>query len=315
MACSCAMVRPKRTSSDLLRVRANEQLWADGTDNISFIANMFAQLSLPYRDPGSDLPVWTRRNGDLTLRLQPGYTFDDKQNDVCVGYPSGVMPRLLLNWMSTEAVRTKSPDLELGTSLTEFMRKLNLKPTGGKNGSITKLRSQAERLFRASLSVHLDSSDRQQGANLSVASAWDLGWSVRSGNPWQGTLLPSVVRLTDDFYKRVVENPVPVNMDALIALRGSALRLDIYAWLTYRMSYLSKVTLIPWDSLRQQFGSRLADDRSGNAQFRRDFVNNLKQVLVIYDDARVDPVASGLRLYPSPTHVPFKGLPKRLPRQ
>jgi hypothetical protein len=192
------------------------------------------------------------------------------------------------------------------------MRKLNLKPTGGKNGSITKLRSQAERLFRASLSVHLDSNDRQQGANLSVASAWDLGWSVRSENPWQGSLLPSLVRLTDDFYKRVVENPVPVNMDALIALRGSALRLDIYAWLTYRMSYLQKPTVIPWESLRAQFGSRLADDRSGRAQFRRDFVNNLKQVLVIYVDARVEAVDSGLKLYPSPTHVPLKGLPKRI---
>lgn len=301
------MPKPKSTPGDL--VKAAEEIWHNDNPNISYMASLFVQCSLPYRDP-KDVPVWTRRNGDVTLMVQPGWTTDPETGTVTsIGYPSGVMPRLLLNWMSTEAVRTRSAELELGSSLTSFMTKLNLKATGGKNGSITKLRQQMERLFRARLSVHIDAPNRQTGADLSIASAWDLRWPARSKFPDHPTLFePSLVRLSPDFFQRVIDSPVPVNMDALIALRGSALRLDIYSWLTYRMSYLPRATTVPWALLREQFGSTLADDRSGRAQFKRDFVRNLEKVLVVYREARVEVLDTGLRLRPSPTHVPFRGL-------
>lgn len=301
------MPRPKTTHGDL--VKAADEIWHDDDPNISYMASLFVQCSLPYRDPG-EVPVWTRRNGNLTLMVQPGWTTDPTSNTaVSIGYPSGVMPRLLLNWMSTEAVRTRSAELELGSSLNSFMQKLNLKATGGRNGSITKLRQQMERLFRARLSVHVDAPDRQTGADLSIASAWDLRWPARSQNPDQQSLLaPSLVRLSPDFFQRVIDSPVPVNMDALIALRGSALRLDIYSWLTYRMSYLPRATTVPWKMLREQFGSRLADDRSGRAQFKRDFTRNLEKVLVVYREARVEVLDTGVRLRPSAPHVPFRGL-------
>jgi hypothetical protein len=56
---------------------------------------------------------------------------------------------LLRLWrLSTEAVRTQSPNLVLGESLSAFMRSLGLQPTGGKQGTIARLRKQMERLFR-----------------------------------------------------------------------------------------------------------------------------------------------------------------------
>ena len=36
--------------------------------------------------------------------------------------PFGNLPRLLMAWVSTEAVRTQSGELVLGRSLSEFMR-------------------------------------------------------------------------------------------------------------------------------------------------------------------------------------------------
>ena len=38
--------------------------------------------------------------------------------------PFGNLPRLLMAWLSTEAVRTQSRELVLGESLAEFMRTL-----------------------------------------------------------------------------------------------------------------------------------------------------------------------------------------------
>lgn len=301
------MPRPRRTNSDLIKaaneIRAKQQ-------NIGFMAGLFVQVCLPYRDPG-DVPVWTRRNGNLTLRVQPGWTFDEHGRDVPIGYPSGVMPRLLINWMSTEAVRTKSPDLELGDSMRSFMAKLNLKPTGGKNGSISRLRTQMERLFRARLSLHQDTADSQLGADLSIASFWNLQWPSRStkDHPDQQSLLPSVVRLSPDFFQAVVDSPVPVDMDALIALRGSAFRLDLYVWLTYRMSYLSQPTIVTWKQISEQFGYRVKwENRMSVRQFKSDVLKHLDKVLIVYNEARVEAVDAGLKLRPSPPHVPLRGL-------
>ena len=40
--------------------------------------------------------------------------------------PYGNLPRLLMAWVSTEAVRTQSRELVMGRSLSEFMRTLGV---------------------------------------------------------------------------------------------------------------------------------------------------------------------------------------------
>jgi Plasmid encoded RepA protein len=119
--------------------------------------------------------------------------------------------------------------------------------------------------------------------------------------------MPSVVRLSAEFFEEVTQHPVPLDFGALRALRGSSLRLDIYAWLTYRMSYLQRPTTVPWESLRAQFGSDLADTKQGRAQFRRDFERHLREVVLVYREANVETVPTGVLLRPSLTHVPLKG--------
>lgn len=295
------MPRPKR--SDLALLRAAAGLWDaedDADQDIGYLARLFTQTSLPYRDPG-DVPAWGRRNGDLVLTVQPGLTEVNGEFKP-IGYPYGTVPRLLLTWLSTEAVRTKSPELVLGASLSDFMRQLGLTPTGGKTGTITRLAKQMERLFQASLSVRWEGDpNRRTGARLNVASTYDLWWAERE--PAQASVLPSTVRLSGEFFDEVTKHPVPLDLGALRALRGSALRLDIYAWLTYRMSYLRRRTEVPWDKLRAQFGSQLADTKQGRAQFRRDFEKNLREVVLVYRAANVEISPGGLVLLPSRTHV------------
>ena len=58
--------------------------------------------------------------------------------------PFGNIPRLLLAWVTTEAVRTQSRELILGSSLSEFMGKLGMDSVGGAR---TRLRNQMRRLF------------------------------------------------------------------------------------------------------------------------------------------------------------------------
>lgn len=300
------MARSKRDALDFVRVAA--ALWDADAPDVGYLARLFTQTSLPYRDPG-DAPAWGRRNGNLVLVVQPGMTIDQAGQPRSIGYPFGTVPRLLLTWLSTEAVRTQSRELYLGASLAEFMRQLDMTPTGGRGGTITRLRKQMERLFQATLSVRWEGDNaREVGGRLNVASSYDLWWAPTA--PDQLALMPSTVCLSSEFFDEVTQHPVPLNLAALRALRGSALRLDIYAWLTYRMSYLRRRTEVPWGALRMQFGSNLADTKQGRAQFRRDFDRHLREVLVVYRDANVEISPGGVVLLPSRTHVPLTSTPR-----
>lgn len=299
-------LRPRQL--ELLKAAA--ELWdQDEPEGLNYLARLWCQTSLPYRDPG-DVPAWGRRNGDLSLVVQPGVGMTTAGEARSIGFPYGTVPRLLLTWLSTEAVRTQSPTLVLGDSLSAFMRSLGMTPSGGKNGTITRLKKQMERLFLATLTVRWQGDgSRQSGGRLNVASSYDLWWSEK--NPDEPTLMPSVVNLSREFFDEVTQHPVPLDLGVLRALRGSALRLDIYAFLCHRMSYLRRPTTIPWEALRGQFGSTLGKDKNGRARFKQEFERNLREVLLLYRSAQVEPTRAGLVLRPSPTSVPVRAIGRR----
>ena len=72
---------------------------------VGYQARLWAQVSLPYRDPGA-ISKWVRTNGSLRLVVRPG-EITQKDGSIHDGYPYGVVPRLLLTWMATEAVRLR----------------------------------------------------------------------------------------------------------------------------------------------------------------------------------------------------------------
>ena len=89
------------------------------------------------------------------------------------------------------------------------------------------------------------------------------------------------------------------------ARERSPMALDIYSWLTYRMSYLRKDQLIPWELLQLQFGS----DYKRTRKFKENFLERLKLVRQVYRDVKVSVDPLGLVLSPSPSHIPYKLLP------
>ena len=84
-------------------------------------------------------------------RTNGAYKFTMSAMNPKVGLPFGSTPRLLLSWLATEAVTKKSRELVLGESMSEFMRKSDMVPAGGRWGSITRLKSQTTRLFSSAI--------------------------------------------------------------------------------------------------------------------------------------------------------------------
>lgn len=140
------------------------------------------------------------------------------------------------------------------------------------------------------------------GAGYRITKEFRLWWDPKS--PQRAALWRSVVVLSRDFYDEVIQRPVPVDMRALKALKRSPLSLDIYCWLSYRMSYLKKPTTIPWRVLQMQFGADYAVDKRGRYDFKRAFLRHLKAVRLVYPEAKAEEVKGGLRLRPSKPHVP-----------
>ena len=219
-----------------------------------------------------------------------------------MGLPYGTYPRLLLTWLTTEAVRTKTPELVLGPTLSGFMGQLGLLSTGGRWGTISRLRDQMRRLFSSTISCAMVAPTEDMGMRMGVALKYRLWWDPKS--PDQAALWLSTVTLSHDFFREIIERPVPIDMRALQALKRSPMALDIYCWLTYRLSYLKKKTEIPWAALQTQFGAGYPETPQGQWNFKYNFLKHLRSVLTVYPEAKTADSSHGLLLKPSRTHVP-----------
>jgi hypothetical protein len=254
---------------------------------VGFSARVFAQVGLPHK--ATDQHEFVRRNGDFTLSIMSP-----------AGIPYGSIPRLILCHIATEAVRRKSPEIELGDSLSEFLHRLGMVASGGPRGYIGAVRKQAERLFSSAIVATEHASGGVRGSTLTVASHYQLWWGT-ADDPRQRSLWESRVTLSQEFFHQIVSRPVPVDMRALKNLRQSPLELDLYVWLTHRMSYLTSPTKIPWALLQYQFGS----DYGRLDHFRTAAVRALAAVHREYPEADFEVVPGGLLLRTSPTHISF----------
>lgn len=267
---------------------------AKSAGQLGFMARVLAQTTLPHsRVDGSE---FERTNGLFTLSIHAPRR---------VGLPYGMIPRILLTWISTEAVRTNSPELCLGNSMKDFMDKLGLGSHGGVRGDITRLKQQSQSLFSSVITLVQENNQAIHSGfgveNILVARSATLFWD--SKKPEEPSLFQSHLSLTDDFFRLVVDRPIPVDLRVLRSLRRSSLAMDIYIWLVYRIYILRHPMTIPWVSLKNQFGANYNSSR-GLLDFKKEFSRRLKEVLIFYPQAKVEPTQAGLLLKPSPPHIP-----------
>lgn len=283
-----ASLSPQSIDSLINQALAIEDEDAREAGALGFMARAMVQATLPHRKvEGTE---FIRKNGNFSLSLLSPSN---------IGLPYGSVPRLLLAWLTTEAVKTKSRELELGDSMAAFMAELGMSRQGGARGDITRLKDQTRRLFSATVSASYEDADRAIDIGYRLADRSMLWWHPKKAE--QAGLWQSTVTLSEQFFNEVVHRPIPVDMRAIRALKQSPMALDIYATLTYRMSYLRRPTVIPWALLAMQLGSDYARLRD----FKAAFIVELRKVALVYPAAQVDVQEQGLSLKPSLTHIPM----------
>ena len=287
----------------------------------AFMVRQLVLCTLPHTDPG-DVDAWSRRSGSIALGIQPGVDFDTGQK---IGYPYGTIPRLLMFWTTTEVQRTKNRadmttlekrTLQLGSSLDAFMRQIGLNPDNGsgKRSDARRLHNQMDRLFSSRIGWvekhQIGTAEGKERGTMQVSPRFALWWDPKQ--PRQGSLLQSWVLLSEEFYDALVNNPVPVDMRALRALKRSPLALDLYAWACYQSFVIVQKRLpaqfVAWEQLRQQFGADYKDPKN----FKKKAQGAVRKIAALYPGLKIGKAKGGFTIHATRLAVPQKPVQKSL---
>ena len=286
---------PTRQEQRLIRAAVEIGGDAPADQDKAFLARQLVQTTLPHADPG-DVPVWSRKNGNITLTIQQGY----KAGGEAVGHPYGTIPRLLLYWMTTEAIRSKTPRLVLGDSLASFMDELGLDSRrAGPRSDRVRLEQQMRRLFAARISFEANIEQGEAVAEVTeympIARRTVFWWNHR--DPGQRTLWESYVELDAEFFEAITTNPVPIDLRALRAIKRSPLALDLYSLLTYqayRAVKLGRGTFMSWRQLQTALGTSYAD----HADLRKAIKATLVKIEAVYPGLAIGDREGGIEVLP-----------------
>ena len=289
--------KPQTLHHFTLSDQVNQLVEASEADpDLGFMARLMALCSLPRTNPGNR-KEYIRRNGPYTLGMSAG--INNK-------LPYGNLPRLLLAWISTEAVRTQNRELILGRSLSEFMRKLEIlsSDSGGAWGIRTRLRNQMRRLFRCTVSLIYEDERRDASVSSLVAARTEFWWNKRKSD--QSSLWESKIYLGEQFFNEIINHPIPLDMNILKALKRSSLGLDLYMWLTYRTFSLKRPMRLSWPRLYWQLG--VDPSRASNnvtvQRFRKDCLRELKKIKVAWPGLNYATAKGVLIVSPSKPAIP-----------
>jgi hypothetical protein len=285
-------------------LRAHIEIESQDASQVLYQHTVLCQTVMPYRNPGEDARLWHRVQGNAHLEIQAGRALHpEKREFVDIGLPFGPKPRLILYYLNAEALRTRSPLIEVQDSLTAFVRHIGLDPKGR---NMTIIKDQLTRLSAADFRLGYINGNDATTVKASIIKGFRL-WLPKDDR--QRVLWPSTVQFSTEYFEDLMCHAVPLNETAVASLSHSAMALDIYTWLAQRLHRVppGPGQFLPWTAVQEQFGQGYDRIR----KFREVFRTTLKLVTAVYQDARIDLDGRGMTLFHSRPPVPYRLLPVR----
>ncbi len=251
------------------------EVLADEQQQIGISYTGFCLTSLPHKMLPDD-QSWERRGHNVTLLVEPG-TMRRNGQVVKYGVPYGARARMILLYLQTQAVKTRSREVELGRSMREWMERMNV-AVGGE--TIKSLREQAARISACSLKFYWEGEDSESWSRGAIVSA-GLRFKGQDdgGDPWDDRVL-----LDEVFWKALKDHPVPLHEAAVRQLAHRSLALDVYVWLAWRCQHLSGPKFISWPALSSQFNTGGKELK----RFKPLFCDALRAATAAYPGSRVE---------------------------
>jgi hypothetical protein len=162
------------TKGERQAIEAAAAVLADEESRLGITHAGFAKTSLPHKRIIEGL--WKREGNRTTLLVESGRS---RSGDL-VGVPYGSIARLILLYLQTEAVRTNTPEVELGRSMKSWMGRMSL-TTGGKTYQL--VTEQARRISACRLTFF---TERANGAESVITAR---SYRMRSHSPASSTTI------------------------------------------------------------------------------------------------------------------------------
>lgn len=233
---------------------------------------------LPHREIAAG-KVWERQTGYASLLVHPLQGQDGRMR----GVPFGAKARLILIFLMTEAVRTRSRRVELGRSMHAWLKAMGVAVNGTNYRTVA---DQADRIEHCLLSFHLCGRSGHAALRDSI---------IRGSFQSFGDAEDHTVELSEGFYSTIIERPVPLVEGAIRLLANTCMPLDLYLWLAYRLHVLERPAKVSWQSLHTQFGAATRELK----HFKPRFVRDVEIAKAVYPEAMVDLTEAGIVLHPS----------------
>jgi Plasmid encoded RepA protein len=271
--------------NERLCIEAAHAVLSDEKGSIGIAHAGFAMAALPHKKTMDT--VWEREGGPIKLLIESGLDSQKKP----IGVPYGAVARMILLYLQTQAVRTRSREVELGASMNAWLTNMNI-TVGGKTYQI--VREQSRRISRCRLTFFRRTADAELVSNGAFVRDAILPLDPHSSR--QPQLWQERVRLDEGFYQSLIEHPLPLREAAIRQISSRSLALDLYVWLAYRLHVLTGPIKVSWVALKSQFGPEYKELRF----FRRDLIPPLKIALSVYPEAQIKiDEKQGITLYPS----------------
>jgi hypothetical protein len=261
---------------------------ADLEDTPAFVHPGMCLTSLPIRSLKDPAAMWRVQNGEVArLTVKP------ERDDDCVyhGVPSGSKARLILLYLIDRATKGRSPRVELGRSLNDWLARMGA-ANGGKDYS--EVRRQLRRLRHSRISLQLRTGDSRLTTDRAVIAS-DVS-RLAAGTIANDDDEMLIIELSRDFFEEAIKFPVEVQEAAIRQLGEHCRALDIYLWLAFRLPHIDQEVRLSWKALHAQFGQGVRNIR----HFRKDFRGDFERALQVYPGARALLVEDGAQLLPSP---------------
>jgi Plasmid encoded RepA protein len=178
------------TKHERMLVEAAYQVLSEDAEKIGFTYSGFALTSLPHKPQTNH--TWRREGHNLTLVLQSGV---DRAGNT-LGLPYGSYARFILLFLQSEAIRSRSREIELGRSMRAWLVSMGLS-IGGTTYRL--IDEQARRISGCRLTFFTDRTGheiRSEGGFVKTAITMSTVLGDQQERLWQDAVL-----LDEDFYR------------------------------------------------------------------------------------------------------------------
>jgi hypothetical protein len=203
-------------------VDAAASYMADEDSGIGFIYSGLCQAALPHKKL-ANTTAWQITSDHITLVVDPGSKPGLNNTPEPVGVPYGSRARLIMLYLQSEAIRTKSRQVHLGRSMRDWLKKMGV-PIGGK--SMLMIRDQAERISWCRLSFNFSAS---RGTQVRHRTIVDDALFLDASDGMQASLFLETAKLSEFFFEELQRHSVPLEDAAIRAISNNSIALDLYA--------------------------------------------------------------------------------------